>query len=118
MYLHALATAVPTATFAQTDCWELAKQSRLRERLSRRSMLTIQAILRGDSGIATRHFAVPDIQNVFDLSPDQLNAAFKLEAPRLAGRALTDALERAHLRPDQIDALLICTCTGHLCPGL
>jgi len=118
MYLHALATAVPPATFTQAECLELAQRSILRERLKKRSMLILQTILRSEHGIAQRHFALPDIEHVFELSPDQLNAAFRLEAPRLAGRALTAALEQAALRPDAIDALLICTCTGYLCPGV
>lgn len=118
MYLHALATAVPAATFTQPECWQIAERSTVRQRLKKRSMLILHTILRGDHGIATRHFAMPDIEHVFDLAPDQLNAAFRSEGPKLAGRALTAALAQAGLRPDEVDALLICTCTGYLCPGL
>ncbi len=118
MFLHALATAVPDARHTQADCWEIAQRSRVRERLSRRSMLILRSVLRGDHGIGSRHFAVPDIDNVFDLTSDQLNAAFRAEAPRLAGRALATALERAGVRATEIDALLVCTCTGYLCPGV
>lgn len=118
MFLHALATAVPDATYTQAECWEIVQRSHVRDRLKKRSMLILQTILKGEHGIATRHFSVPNIEGVFDLSPDQLNTAFRSTAPALANRALTTALERAHLRIDQIDALLICTCTGYLCPGL
>jgi predicted naringenin-chalcone synthase len=118
MYLHALATAVPPATYTQQQCWEIAEKSTVRQRLKKRSMLILHTILRGDHGIATRHFAMPDIEHVFDLAPDQLNAAFRAEAPKLAGRALNDALAQAGVRAGELDALLICTCTGYLCPGL
>ena len=118
MFLHALATAVPPAAFTQSECWEMAQRSTIRERLKKRSMLILQSILRGEHGIAKRHFAMPNIERVFDLTPDELNAAFRAEAPRLAGRALTAALEQAGLRAEQLDALLICTCTGYLCPGI
>lgn len=118
MFLHALATAVPPTAYTQADCWEIAQRSKVRERLKKRSMLILQTILRSEHGIAKRHFAVPNIEGVFDLTPDQLNAAFRAEAPPLAGRALTLALERAGLRPADLDALLVCTCTGYLCPGL
>jgi predicted naringenin-chalcone synthase len=118
MYLHALATALPSAAYTQADCWEIAQRSPLRARLKKRSMLILQTILRSEHGIAKRHFAMPDIENVFDLSSDQLNAGFRQEAPRLAGRALRTALEQAGVRPADLDALLICTCTGYLCPGL
>ena len=109
MYLHALATAVPPATFTQAECLEIAQRSQLRDRLKKRSMLILQSILRSDHGIATRHFALPEIANVFDLTSDQLNAAYRTAAPLLAGRALTTALARAGVQPDEVDALLICT---------
>ena len=118
MFLHALATAVPPTSYTQHECWDIALRSPVRDRLNKRSMLVLQSILRGEHGITKRHIAVPDVENVFDLSPDQLNAAFRVEAPRLASQALAAALERAALRPDQLDALLVCTCTGYLCPGV
>jgi len=118
MYLHALATALPPAVFSQDECWEMIQRSEMRQRLSRRSMLTLQAILRRDSGVSTRHFAVPEIENVWALAPDALNETFRQEAPRLAGRALNDALAQAGLVAGQVDALLVCTCTGYLCPGV
>jgi len=118
MFLHALATALPPATFTQSECWGIVEKSGVRSRLHRRSMLTLHNILRGDHGIATRHFAVPGIERVFDRTADELNSSFLSEAPRLAGRALTAALGAAGVRPAELDALLICTCTGYLCPGL
>ena len=118
MYLHALATALPSAVFTQSECWDILQLSETRQRLNRRSVLTLQAILRHDSGIATRHFALPDIERVFSLSPDELNEAFRSEAPRLAARALSSALTQAGLETGDVDALLICTCTGYLCPGV
>jgi len=118
MFLHSLATAVPPAAFSQPDCWGLVDKSGLRSRLSRRSMLVLQSILKGENGISQRHFAVPDVGSVFERSADELNHAFRREAPALAARALAPALRQAGLEPAGIDALLICTCTGYLCPGL
>lgn len=118
MYLHALATAVPPDTFTQPQCWEIVQRSDARLRLTKRTRLILHSILNGDHGIATRHFAMPDIERVFDRTSDELNAAFRTEAPLLAGRALTAALAQAGLRPDELDALLVCTCTGYLCPGV
>ncbi len=118
MFLHALATAVPPARYPQAACWDILQRSPARQRLSKRSRLILHSIITGDHGIATRHFAVPAIENVFDLTADQLNAAFRSAAPHLAATALTTALARAQLVPAQLDALLICTCTGYLCPGL
>ncbi len=118
MYLHALATALPPTAFTQAECWDIARRSDARQRVNRRSWLTLRAILRHDSGIATRHFAIPDLERVFSLTPDELNEAFRVEAPRLAARALASALAQSGLVAGQVDALLICTCSGYLCPGV
>ena len=118
MYLHALATALPSTAFTQAECWDILQDSDQRQCLSRRSMLTLRAILRHDSGISTRHFALPDIARVFSMNADELNEAFRREAPVLAGRALTSALAQAGVAVAEVDALLICTCTGYLCPGV
>jgi alkylresorcinol/alkylpyrone synthase len=118
MFLHALATAVPDATFTQAECLDLAQRSAVRDRLKKRSMLILQTILRGDNGIDRRHFAMPDIDRVFERGADELNAIFRAEAPRLAGRALAEALNKAGISSRNVDALLVCTCTGYLCPGI
>jgi predicted naringenin-chalcone synthase len=118
MYLQALATAVPPTTLTQPECWQLMMRSNARHRLSPRSLQLVEAVLNGDSGIDRRHFASADIDTLFDSTPDQLNAIFRRGAPELAGRALTDALAKAGLRADELDALIICTCTGYLCPGV
>jgi alkylresorcinol/alkylpyrone synthase len=118
MYLHALATAVPPATFTPAQCWDIVQRSGVRARLNRRSQLILRSILRSDHGIDTRHFAAPDIERVFDLNADELNHVFRVEAPRLAGRALAAALSQAGVNAEELDALFICTCTGYLCPGL
>lgn len=118
MFLHALATAVPDYSLTQAATLALLQKSAIIPRLSRRSQLTLGTILRGDSGVDRRHFALPGLESVWERTPDELNAAFRQEAPILAGRALQKALDQAGLKPAQVDVLLICTCTGYLCPGL
>jgi alkylresorcinol/alkylpyrone synthase len=118
MFLHALSTAVPSAAYTQSECWSIVEKSGVRARLKKRSMLILHTILRGDHGISKRHFAMPEIERVFDRTADELNGAFRAEAPRLAGAALAKALAKAGVAPGELDALLICTCTGYLCPGL
>jgi alkylresorcinol/alkylpyrone synthase len=118
MFLQALATANPPRSFTQKECYEIAKSPAVRERLNRRSQIFAQAILRGDSGIDARQFAVEDVPGVFAYSADQLNEAFRREAPRLASDALTKVLGQLGVAAGDLDALLICTCTGYLCPGV
>jgi alkylresorcinol/alkylpyrone synthase len=74
--------------------------------------------LTGDSGIATRHLALERLEDAFDLTPDALHARFVENAPVLAAQAAERALADSKTKPGQIDAILISTCTGYLCPGL
>jgi predicted naringenin-chalcone synthase len=118
MFLHGLATANPPATFSQQECWEIIRHSPVVQRLDERALFILQKVITGNNGIGTRHFALNGLENIFDLNADQLNAAFRTEAPKLALAALQPALEQAGVLPSELDALLICTCTGYLCPGL
>lgn len=118
MYLHALATALPETTLTQRKCLDVIARSDAAARLSPRSRALVQAVLSKDNGIDRRHFALDDFDRLFDYTPDELNAAFRRAAPALAGRALGAALAKAGLRADGLDALVVCTCTGYLCPGL
>jgi len=119
MYLRALATATPPDSFTQRECFDMVQSSpETLARLDRRSRLTLGAILRGDSGIETRHFAVHDPRKLFLLDADGLNKEFRAAAPELAGRAVVRALDDARLAPGEIDALIVTTCTGYLCPGV
>ena len=118
MFLHALSTAVPSPTFSQSECWEKLDRSGARTKLNRRSMLTLHALLQRDTSIQTRHFALPEIEEVINYDADRLNDYFRAAAPALAGEALTRALDQAGLTVAQLDALLVCTCTGYLCPGI
>lgn len=119
MYLHALSTANPSASFKQADCLALAEQSpHWRNGLDRRSRLMLSTILRGDSGIDQRQFAARDVDRLFSLDADALNEEFRHTAPALAVGALAPALREAGVAPEELDALVVCTCTGYLCPGV
>ncbi|MEI7864189.1 MAG: 3-oxoacyl-[acyl-carrier-protein] synthase III C-terminal domain-containing protein [Chthoniobacterales bacterium] len=119
MFLHALATATPPATFSQEECLAMVRRAPdYHTRLDRRARLTLSQILRGDSGIAARQFAVSDVERLFSFSADELNAEFRRAAPLLATEALESALDRGGIDRRELDALIVCTCTGYLCPGV
>jgi alkylresorcinol/alkylpyrone synthase len=118
MYLQSLATAFPKHSVSQTECLQILRNSGVLDSLRDRSRTLLEKVLNSNSGIDTRHFSEPDIQRTFAYDAGQLHAHFERHAPRLASEALSKACSMASIAPAAIDALLICTCTGYLCPGL
>lgn len=119
MYLRSLAHAVPSAAFTQPECWKILQASPHAPALSGRAEALLRKVLTGgSSGIEKRHFACAQFDELFSMDAESLNRAFEREAPLLATSALRQALDNARLRPADLDALLVCTCTGYLCPGV
>jgi alkylresorcinol/alkylpyrone synthase len=119
MYLEATATAVPPHRYTQPQCLAGLQQSAAYAALTPRSRMMLEKILgNGVSGIATRSFCLPEIAPVVGRDAQQLNQTFEREAPALAAAALLPALQKAGVKPAELDALFICTCTGYLCPGI
>ncbi|MDX6767366.1 MAG: 3-oxoacyl-[acyl-carrier-protein] synthase III C-terminal domain-containing protein [Candidatus Methylacidiphilales bacterium] len=118
MYLQALAHAVPPRSFSQRDIWDAVAASPVAAHLKPRSLTLLEKILSGDSGIEKRHLAFDDPGDVFLLDAEGLNRRFEATAPGLATSALNRALEQAGLDASSLDGIIVCTCTGYLCPGL
>jgi len=118
MFLKSIASCAPDAAFSQLDCWEILRRSDRFGELKTRSQRLLEKVLTAENGIDTRRFAMPEVERLFDLDAESLNRGFEAQAPRLGGEALARALELAEVRPSEVDALLVCTCTGYLCPGV
>lgn len=119
MYLESLATALPPHAFSQGDCFESLAATELFHGLNSRSQMVLEKVLGStSSGIESRHFCLPEIAPVVARDAQALNEFFEREAPQLAANALVSALERAGIGASDLDALLVCTCTGYLCPGI
>lgn len=118
MYFSGLGTASPPNRFTKAECLAAFEQSDWLNRLDRRSHWLAQAVLQRDNGMATRHLAVDQLDEVFDIDPDTLARRFARHAPALASQAARRALDQGDLPPRQIDAVVVSTCTGYLCPGL
>ena len=118
MFLQSVATAFPQHEFHQSELLEILQRSGTMDPLRQRSRDLLERILSGDSGIETRRFCEPELPGLFQRGAGALHALFEHHAPRLAAQALQTACEQASAKPEEIDALLVCSCTGYLCPGL
>ena len=118
MYVIGLGTAAPSQRYSQVECWEAFRAAPQFATLASHSRAILKQVLLGDSGIASRHLVLAPLSEAFELTPDTLNARFAKHAPILATQAAEVALHRADTKPEEINALLVTTCTGYLCPGL
>ena len=118
MFLAGLGVATPEHRYTKSECWDAFLGSEWITRLSPRSRAITKAVLQQENGIEARYLALDSIQDVFAIDPDTLHRRFGKNAPGLAANAAAAALERAHLAASDIDAVIVSTCTGYLCPGL
>ena len=118
MFIVGLGTATPPNRYTQIQCWEALQGATQFAQLGRHARTTLQRVLLHDNGIHTRSLALDPLHEAFDIDPDTLHRRFAKHAPILASQAAIDALRQAGLRLHDIDAVVISTCTGYLCPGL
>jgi predicted naringenin-chalcone synthase len=118
MFLIGLGTATPSKRYMQTQCWDALLGSGYLSRLSSRSQAILRKVLRGNNGICSRFLALDDLSDAFELTPDALDTRYACNAPPVAAHAGTRALRDAGVAAGDIDAVIISTCTGYLCPGL
>jgi len=118
MFFSGLGTAAPSTRWTQMQCWDALVASNQLPSLSPRSQAILRKVLRGNNGICSRHLALDDLNEAFAFDPDVLDARFAKHAPAVASQAAERALADAGVAPGDIDAVIISTCTGYLCPGL
>ena len=118
MFVRGLGTAHPARRYTKADCLEAFQSSAWFGKLDRRARTIAELVLTGDNGISARHLALDSLAEVFAIDPDTLHARFIAHAPRLAADAAAKAVRDAGLEPEQIDGIVVSTCTGYLCPGL
>jgi predicted naringenin-chalcone synthase len=118
MYLNGIGTATPAARYTKEDCWKAFQCSEWFARLDERAHVVAKTILQGDNGIEARRLALSSLAEVFQIDADTLRARFIAAAPELAAQSGGRALANAQLSAGDIDAVIVSTCTGYLCPGL
>jgi alkylresorcinol/alkylpyrone synthase len=118
MHLLGIGTATPATAYTKAQCLSAFERSDWFGRLDERAHLIARTVLQRDNGIDTRQLAVDSIDEVFAIDPNTLSRRFLAHAPVLAAQAARRALAKARVGPDEIDAVVVSTCTGYLCPGL
>ncbi|MFZ5801532.1 MAG: type III polyketide synthase [Candidatus Omnitrophota bacterium] len=110
----AVETRNPPLCLTQTEAIEFA---RLKPGMTPEEFSWYERFL-GDKGIETRYFGLPSIDLTFHENGDQAIVRFQKEATKIGAEALSKALAALDMEPHSIDALVVATCTGYLCPGL
>ena len=118
MFITGIGTAFPMQAYKQSEGWEAVQVAPQFSSLTPRARAILRKVLTGNNGIDTRRLALDSLHDVFATGPDVLHARFARHAPRLAADAAARALHRSGLAPGRVDALIVSTCTGYLCPGL
>lgn len=118
MFLAGLATALPPHRYTQQQCWEAVASSTQYAALEPRACALFKKLMRKNGAVATRHLSLENLSEAIALNPDALAARFEKNAPLLAICSAQRALEQARLDACEVDAVLVSTCTGYLCPGL
>lgn len=118
MFIIGLGTANPPYCYSQRECWEVLQGAEAFHRLKPGSRTVLRKVLLGQNGISHRRLALDSLEEAFDLTPDTLHARFLRHAPVVASEAARRALVAACTEVGEIDAVLVSTCTGYLCPGL
>jgi predicted naringenin-chalcone synthase len=118
MFIRGIGTAAPAMRYTKAECLAAFEQSDWFNRLDARSHLIARTVLLRDNGIDARRLAVAELNEVFDIDPDTLAQRFLANAPELAATAAERALQTADVGAQDIDAVVVSTCTGYLCPGL
>lgn len=108
--IAAVATAVPEHAIAQAEV----------ERRSRRfyPQFAHMAALYANTGVGTRYFCMPEEWYEAPRSWEERTEVFQQHALDLLERVASDAVSRAGLRIDQIDAVVTNTITGLAIPSL
>ncbi|MEO7242012.1 MAG: 3-oxoacyl-[acyl-carrier-protein] synthase III C-terminal domain-containing protein [Variovorax sp.] len=118
MHLTGFGTATPSSRFTKADCLAAFERSDWFARLDARAHWVTRTVLQRDNGIEARRLAIDSLDEVFTIDPDTLSQRFLAHAPRLAAEAGSRALAQAGIETRDIDAVVVSTCTGYLCPGL
>ncbi len=117
-FIRGVGTATPATRYSKSECLLAFRESSWYGKLDARARFVAHTVLERDNGIDERRLAVDSLEDVFTIDADTLAARFLGHAPALATDAARRALADAGVDAGSIDAVVVSTCTGYLCPGL
>ncbi len=117
-FITGVGTSSPATRYTKAECLRAFRASSWYEKLDARARFVAHTVLQRDNGIDERRLAVDSLDEVFNIDADTLAARFLAHAPTLASDAARRALVDAGVDAASIDAVVVSTCTGYLCPGL
>jgi alkylresorcinol/alkylpyrone synthase len=118
MFIQGVGTALPQLAATQKECLDAIAASAQYPQLAGRSQAILRKVLSSSNGIDSRHFALDSLAEAFQLDPNTLHNRFARHAPELGSQAAKKAINQAGAAMEEIDAVVVSTCTGYVCPGL
>jgi len=115
-HIASVAVAVPPYAVNQ-DFAEKFVEKAYGHRLTKQSMSLVHSMLAHPS-VRKRHFAFDSPECLVDEDPDSRVARFTRWSLDLSARATRRALDQAGVGPEEVDGIVVNTCTGYICPGL
>ncbi len=110
-----LGTANPPLRLSQEEIYQAYAETLP---LSDEAISLLKRIFIDNQSIAFRHLGMDALTDALQNSQDELIARFKKFGVPVAVEAASKALVDAGLAPNDVDAVVVNTCTGYLCPGL
>ncbi len=115
-HIASIAVATPPCSIEQAEAEQIIRRH-YRERLSSRSLSLIRTLFAHPS-IKRRRFAVDSPEMLIDEDLDRRAERFTHWSVELSARAAADALRKAGVAMPEIEAVVVNTCTGYICPGI
>lgn len=115
-HIASVALASPPYTVDQKES-EAFLTEHYSNKLSPRNLAIMQKMFAHPS-VLRRHLALESLESLVSEGPDGRIARFTHWAVELSSQAIIEALTRAGLTVDDVEGLVVNTCTGYICPGL
>lgn len=111
-----IGTANPPLRVSQKEVYD-AYVSRIP--LSEEARSLLEQVLLNNESIAYRYMAMEELEECSrETTQDHLIGRYRRYAVPVSVEAARKALDQAGITPEEIDAIVVNTCTGYLCPGI